>query len=68
MNKKLRQKMCNLFSVRVGKISYDEVIETFTCECGCGMELSAFALTEMRQPDRRLFKRMHRILRNGKGP
>ena len=61
----LRVKLARLLSVPANKLYYDQEIDTFCCQCGCGMELSVFCLAKMRQTDRRLFKRLHRILRNG---
>ena len=62
----LKGKMAVICSVPKRTISYDQGLETYICNCGCGMEISAYCITEMRQPDRRLFKRLHRILRNEK--
>jgi len=52
----LKTKMANICSVPKRTISYDKVISTYTCNCGCGMELSDYCLAEARRHDSTLFQ------------
>ncbi len=62
---RLKTKMARICNVSTLTISYDKVISAYICNCGCGMEISAYCLTETRCHDSTVFQRLHRILRDG---
>jgi len=63
----LEEKMAVICGVPLGKIVFYRDISTYCCQCGCGMELSAFFLRRLTQYEGRMARQQHIIMCNGNG-
>lgn len=59
----LKQKMATILCIPVENIFYDCSVDALICNCGCGMEISAFAVKEVTgSQESMVYRRQHQLM------